>query len=107
LTVSRNNLFVYCPELIDCTVIQSFGCREQSNTTARQQFDFARSAFVYKAKTRIIDQLIQQPSVEAFIEDIVEVERRLNNNLIVDLRQLELELIWVAKASSPILPYEQ
>jgi hypothetical protein len=56
---------------------------------------------VYRAKTRIIDQLIQQPSIEAFIEDIVDVEKRLNNNLIVDLRQLELELIWAAKASSP------
>lgn len=53
---------------------------------------------MHKAKTRIIDQLIQKPSIEAFIEDVVNVENRLNNNLIVDIRQLELELICTAKA---------
>ena len=54
---------------------------------------------MHKAKARVIDQLIQKPSIEAFIEDVVNVENRLNNNFIVDVRQLELELICTAKAS--------
>jgi hypothetical protein len=87
-------------ELTDSTVLQSLKGHDRSNTATRGLFDFARSSFVHKVKTRIIDQLIQKPSIEAFIEDIVDVEKRLNNNFIVDLRQLELELIWAAKASS-------
>lgn len=53
---------------------------------------------MHKAKMSVIDQLIQKPSIEAFIEDVVNVENRLNNNFISDVRQLELELICTAKA---------
>lgn len=58
---------------------------------------------MHKVKTRIVDQLIQQPSIEAFIKSIMTVEKRLSNDLILDLRQLELELIWAAKVGPAIL----
>jgi hypothetical protein len=53
---------------------------------------------VNKVKShRIIEKLIQKSSIEAFIEDVVEVEKRLDNGLISNLRQLELELVCSAK----------
>ena len=79
-------------------VLQCLGNHEKSNPATRGQFNFARSSFVRKAKMSVIDQLIQKPSIEAFIEDVVNVENRLNNNFISDVRQLELELICTAKA---------
>lgn len=101
-----NYLYVFSILLINCKVIQSLGDHEKSNPIPREQFDFARSSFVHNAKTRIIDKLIQKPSIEAFIEDVVNVENRLNNNFIVNIRQLELELICTAKVSSTSLFFQ-
>jgi hypothetical protein len=53
---------------------------------------------VKRVKARkIIDELIQKTSIEAFIEDVIRVEKRLENGLITELRQLELELICAGK----------
>lgn len=66
----------------------------------KQQFDFAHTSFEHKAKSRVIDELIQKPSIEAFIEDVVQVERRLLQGQITSIRELELELMCAGKLSS-------
>jgi hypothetical protein len=53
------------------------------------------------AKSRIIDELIQKASIEAFIEDVVAVEQRLREGSITNLRRLELELICAGKVTPP------
>ena len=53
------------------------------------------------AKSRIIDELIQKVSIEAFIEDVVAVEQRLREGSITNLRELELELICAGKVTPP------
>lgn len=55
---------------------------------------------------KIIDELIKKNSIEAFIEDVVDVEKRLNNGLIVELRQLELELVCAGKVTHTLYQFE-
>ncbi len=52
-----------------------------------------------KAKTKVIDELIKQNAIEAFIEDVVSVEKRLKQGQITSVRSLELDLIFSGKVS--------
>ena len=65
--------------------------------TEQSPLNFSQASFYRTAKNRIIDELIQKISIEAFIEDVVAVEQRLQEGSIKDLRQLELELICAGK----------
>lgn len=58
-----------------------------------------QASFELKAKTRVIDELIQNVGIEAFIEDVVSVERRLKHSQITSVRSLELDLIFAGKVS--------
>ena len=69
-------------------------------STAFPQFNFAQASFEFKAKTRVIDELIKKPRIEAFIEDVVNVETRLHQSQITSTRDLELELICAGKRAS-------
>lgn len=95
--------FVICSCHADSILVQqSFEYSENSSkaSASASQFNFVQASFSNRIKShKIIDRLIQRTSIEAFIEDVVEVEKRLSNGLISDIRQLELELICNAKVS--------
>ena len=59
--------------------------------------DTAQIAFSKKAQTQVIDELIKARSIEAFIEDVVKVEKRLKRGHIKTVRELELELMCAGK----------
>lgn len=68
------------------------------NMPSSSEFDFVQASFANKVDThKIIEKLIQGNTIEAFIEDVVDVEKRLNNGLVTEVRQLELELICASK----------
>jgi hypothetical protein len=86
-------------------VHESFLYREKSPNCGAlsSQFNFIQASFANRVKSRrVIDELIQKTSIEAFIEDVIVVEKRLDNGLISELRQLELELIYAGKVSFDI-----
>lgn len=92
---NENRLIRACKHFLD--IQESFSYSENSSS----QFDFVQASFANKVKThKVIDDLIKKSSIEAFIEDVVDVEKRLNNGLITELRQLELELIRAGKLAS-------
>jgi hypothetical protein len=61
---------------------------------------FSQASFYRTVKSRIIDELIQKTSVEAFIEDVVAAEKRVREGSVINLRQTELELLCAGKVSS-------
>jgi hypothetical protein len=63
------------------------------------QFNFDQASFVFNAKTFVIEAIMKQNSMEVFMDEVVQVEQRLNLNLITEIRQLELELICAGKVS--------
>jgi len=60
-------------------------------------FNFIQESFAWTTKTRVIDELIKNNATVAFIEDVASVDSRLVQGLIIELRQLELELICAGK----------
>lgn len=90
----ENRLFSACTHFLDA--LESFGPEKDSSKTT-QAFDFSQPLFAYKAKTQVIDELIKTVSIEAFIEDVVKVEKRLNRGHIANVRELELELMCAGK----------
>ena len=64
------------------------------------QFNFVQASFALYAKARIIDELIKNNSTVAFIEDVLAIDKRLDQGLVIELRQLELELICAGKLGS-------
>ncbi|KAG4442814.1 hypothetical protein IFR05_001695 [Cadophora sp. M221] len=94
-----NCLFTTCRYFLD--IFESLDSSPKTNLPATpQQFNFAQASFEHKAKTRVIDELIKKPRIEAFIEDVVNVERRLHQGQIASVRDLELELICAGKLAS-------
>ena len=63
-------------------------------------FNFVQQSFAWTTKIRIIDELIKNNATVAFIEDVASVDTRLAQGLIIELRQLELELILAGKFAS-------
>src|SRR4051794_32382599 len=71
----------------------------------QQTFDFAQLTFKSKAKPRVIDKLITMSTIEAFISDVVDVEKKLHQGQISSIRQLELELVFNAKVCYVLLVF--
>ncbi|KAH6667562.1 hypothetical protein B0J14DRAFT_489576 [Halenospora varia] len=90
-----NRLFLACKRFLD--VLESFGFSDADSGTAEKAFDFAQPLFARKAQSHIIDELIKTTSIEAFIEDVVKVEKRLDRGHITTIRELELELMCAGK----------
>jgi hypothetical protein len=65
--------------------------------TPNSSFNFAQLSFEFKAKSRVVDKLITMNTIEAFIADVVGVEKRLQQGRISNVRELELELICAGK----------
>jgi len=83
------------------SVQEGLSNRERSSKISETPpFNFSQASFYRTAKNRIIDELIQKISIEAFIEDVVAVENRLQDGEIDNLRQLELELICAGKVKA-------
>ncbi|KUJ23439.1 uncharacterized protein LY89DRAFT_182616 [Mollisia scopiformis] len=89
-------LFESCKHFLD--VFESLGSCDDSEPSS--DFDFEQASFETKAKTQVIDELIQIVGIEAFIEDVVTVERRLTQGQITSVRGLELDLIFAGKLAS-------
>jgi len=90
----ENRLFLACKLFLDS--FESFG-PQQNSAKPEQAFDFEQPLFARKAKTEVIDELITTVSIEAFIEDVVKVEKRLSRGHITNVRELELELMCAGK----------
>ena len=71
----------------------------EEQRTNNQVFNFAQLTFEFKAKSRVIDKLITMNTLEAFIADVVDVEKSLQQGGITSIRQLELELMFIGKVS--------
>lgn len=100
---SENGLVKACKHFLD--IQENLSNNEKSSATEaftpqHSPFNFSQASFYRTAKSRIIDELIQKVSIEAFIEDVVAVEKRLREGSIKYLRQLELELICAGKLAS-------
>ena len=80
-------------------VLESFGTCKSRNSSSTGRFNFLQVAFTNKVKLQITGELITTTSIEAFVEDVADVERRLDNGLITNVRELELELICAGKVS--------
>ncbi|KAH9224712.1 hypothetical protein DL95DRAFT_516951 [Leptodontidium sp. 2 PMI_412] len=93
-----NSLFTTCKHFLD--IFESLDSPKANASIAIQQFNFAQASFEHRAKTRVIDELIKKPRIEAFIEDVVNVERRLHQGQISSVRELELKLISAGKFAS-------
>ena len=61
------------------------------------EFNFVQESFAWTTKIRVIDELIKNNATVAFIEDVANVGTKLAQGLIIELRQLELELICAGK----------
>jgi hypothetical protein len=96
----ENRLFLACKLFLDS--FESFGPQQEKSKT-EAAFDFEQPLFARKAKTQVIDELIKTVSIEAFIEDVVKVEKRLERGHISNVRELELELMCAGKVS-PLSP---
>ncbi|PVH84985.1 hypothetical protein DL98DRAFT_584044 [Cadophora sp. DSE1049] len=94
----ENSLFATCKHFLD--IFESLDSSKTNLSMVSPQFNFAQASFEYKAKTRVIDELIKKPRIEAFIEDVVNVEKRLHQSQITSIRDLELELICAGKLAS-------
>ncbi|KAG9240107.1 hypothetical protein BJ878DRAFT_484148 [Calycina marina] len=81
---------------------ESFVYREKIEAiqSAIPHFNYMHPSFASTAKTRIINELIKNNSTVAFIQDVAGVNVRLEKGLIVELRQLELELICAGRVAS-------
>ena len=94
------------------SLVQESLCNNERSTSSSiisesSPFDRSQASFHRTAKSRIIDELIQRVSIEAFIEDVVAVERRMREGSIRNLRQLELELICAGKVRSALNDVER
>lgn len=99
----ENRLFLACKLFLDS--FESFGPQqEKAKTELEKAFDFEQPVFARKAKTQVIDELIKTVSIEAFIEDVVKVEKRLERGHISNVRELELELMCAGKVIPPLPP---
>ncbi|KAK0112940.1 hypothetical protein ONS95_014658 [Cadophora gregata] len=94
----ENSLAKACMHFLD--IFESFGSHQTNVSIAASQFNFAQASFEHRAKICVIDELIKKPRIEAFIEDVVNVERRLHQGQILNTRSLELELIYAGKLAS-------
>lgn len=95
----ENRLFLACKHFLDA--VESFGPQPEDLLKNERIFDFSQPLFARQAKTRILDELIKSVSIEAFIEDVVKVEKRLNRGHIANVRELELELMCAGKVLYP------
>ncbi|KAH7336184.1 hypothetical protein BKA65DRAFT_402824 [Rhexocercosporidium sp. MPI-PUGE-AT-0058] len=96
--LKENCLFATCKHFLD--IFESLDFSKAIVPASLQQFNFSQASFERKAKARVIDELIKKPRIEAFIEDVVRVEKRLHQGQIANLRSLELELICAGKLAS-------
>lgn len=99
----ENRLVKACKHFLD--IQENLSNNEKASaslvlSTEQSPLNFSQASFYRTAKNRIIDELIQKISIEAFIEDVVAVEQRLQEGSIKNLRQLELELICAGKLAS-------
>jgi hypothetical protein len=78
-------------------VFESFCLPEILPSLALGSFNFGQEMFQSRCKTRVIDELINTQSIEAFDENVVTIGRRLQEGKITSTRQLELELICMGK----------
>ncbi|KAE8441712.1 hypothetical protein EG329_004541 [Mollisiaceae sp. DMI_Dod_QoI] len=81
-------------------VFESLESNDGLPVPSNRGFDFVQASFEMKAKTKVIDELIKQNAIEAFIEDVVSVEKRLKHGQITSVRSLELDLIFSGKLAS-------
>jgi hypothetical protein len=95
----ENRLVKACRHFLD--IQENLSNNDKACSLARSSsFNFSQASFYRIAKSRVINELIQKNSIEAFIEDVVAVEKRLREGSIKNLRQLELELIGAGKVSA-------
>ncbi|PBP26460.1 hypothetical protein BUE80_DR002667 [Diplocarpon rosae] len=98
-TQSRENpLLAACMNFLD--IFEILDSLTPNDLAVSQHLNFAQPSFEHKAKFYVIESLIRKPRNEAFVKDVVSVERRLSQSLISNVRELELELICAAKLAS-------
>lgn len=79
-------------------VFESFSVPEGARSSPYGSgFDFVQEMFQSRCKTRVVDELINKPSLRAFAGDVTAIGKRLGEGKITSTRQLELELICVGK----------
>ncbi|CAG8972051.1 hypothetical protein HYALB_00004915 [Hymenoscyphus albidus] len=93
----ENRLLLVCRRFLD--VSESFGSSDKIPSDG-EKIAACKTRFVKYAKKQVIDELIKTVSIEAFIEDVVKVEKRLNRGYIQNVRELELELMCAGKLAS-------
>jgi hypothetical protein len=93
------SIIIFRHRLTNISVLESFGNCESQSSSSNSRFNFMHTAFANKVRPQIVEKLIMKTSIEAFIEDVTDVERRLENGLITNIRELELELICAGKVS--------
>ncbi|RDL41012.1 uncharacterized protein BP5553_00991 [Venustampulla echinocandica] len=94
----ENRLVLACKRFLD--VLESLGASENTSSPTNTTPGFPPSLFAQEAQARVIEPLIKTASIEAFIEDVVKVEERLNRYHITSVRELELELMCAGKLAS-------
>ena len=67
-------------------------------------FNFAQVSFSYKALPRLLE-LITINTLEAFIADVLTVQKKLEQGRIASVRQLELELNFAGRVCLPHLKF--
>ncbi|KAG9236099.1 hypothetical protein BJ875DRAFT_372907 [Amylocarpus encephaloides] len=90
----ENRLYLVCKRFLD--VLESFGSSDVKISTDSVP-NVTPTTFPKRAQAQVIDELIKTVSIEAFIEDVVKVEKRLNRGHIKSVRELELELMCAGK----------
>ncbi|KAH8597680.1 hypothetical protein B0O99DRAFT_592243 [Bisporella sp. PMI_857] len=100
LRLNDNKLVKACKHFLD--IQESFAYRHKMAAIQASipQFTFPQQSFMSTSRTRIIEELFKNNSTVAFIEDVAMVNKRLDQGLIIELRQLELELICAGKLAS-------
>jgi hypothetical protein len=117
LADKENRLYAACKRFLDGKSRQLFGklilnqlvLESFATSDTKPHTDQAPTAsdvtFLRNAQTKVIDELIKAPSIEAFIEDVVKVETRLKRGRIRYVRDLELELMCAGKVISYVLSF--
>ncbi|KAF4633305.1 hypothetical protein G7Y89_g4818 [Cudoniella acicularis] len=94
----ENRLFLACKRFLDA--FESFYSSDSDSSETEKISDSSQALFANNAQSQVIDELIKTNSIEAFIEDVVKVEKRLNRGHIKNVRELELELMCAGKLAS-------
>ncbi|KAK2628098.1 hypothetical protein QTJ16_002744 [Diplocarpon rosae] len=96
----ENSLLATCRHFLD--IFEILDSLKPNDLAVSQHLDFAQASFEHKAKSYVVERLISKPRNEAFVKDVISVERRLSQSRISTVRQLELELICAGKRASQL-----